>query len=85
MTTAQTGIKYQIGKQDIISNFNQKENKCKSQISHECMVEDKVSLESPGVLRKLSTPCTGPYPKTNVYKNGTVRIQKGKREWYLKN
>jgi hypothetical protein len=34
-------------------------------------------LETPGILRKLSTSCTGPYPVTNVYKNGTIRIQKG--------
>jgi hypothetical protein len=36
-----------------------------------------VLLETPGILRKLSTPRTGPYPVTNVYKNGTIRIQKG--------
>jgi hypothetical protein len=34
-------------------------------------------LETPGILRKLLTPCTGPYPVTNVYKNVTIRIQKG--------
>jgi hypothetical protein len=37
-----------------------------------------VLLETPGILRKLSTRCTGPYPVTNVYKNGTIIIQKGK-------
>jgi hypothetical protein len=36
-----------------------------------------VLLETPGILRKLSTPRTGPYPVTNVYKNGTITIQKG--------
>jgi hypothetical protein len=36
-----------------------------------------VLLETAGILRKLSTPRTGPYPVTNVYKNGTIRIQKG--------
>ena len=34
-------------------------------------------LETPGILRKLSTPRTGPYPVTNVYKNGIIRIRKG--------
>jgi hypothetical protein len=34
-------------------------------------------LETPGILRKLSTPCTGPYPVTKVYQNGTNQIQKG--------
>jgi hypothetical protein len=33
-------------------------------------------LETPGILRKLSTTHTGPYLGTNVYKNGTIRIQK---------
>jgi hypothetical protein len=62
-------------KQDIINKSNQKENK--SQIPYECKVGDQVLLETPGILRKWSTPHTGPYPVTNVYKNGTIRIQKG--------
>jgi hypothetical protein len=43
-----------------------------------------VLLETPGILRKLLTPHTGPYPVTNVYKNGTIRIQKVKKELYQK-
>jgi hypothetical protein len=35
-----------------------------------------MSLETPRILQKLSTHCTGPYPVTNVYKNGKIRIQK---------
>jgi hypothetical protein len=69
-------------KQDIVNNSNQKENK--SQIPYEYKVGNQVLLETPGILRKLSTPCTGPYPVTNVYKNGTVRIQKVKKEFYQK-
>jgi hypothetical protein len=65
----------QTRKQDIISNSNQKENK--SQIPYEYKVGDQVLLETPGILRKLSTSRTGPYPVTKVYKNGTIRIQKG--------
>jgi hypothetical protein len=64
-------------KQDIINMSNQKENK--SQIPYEYKVWDQVLSETPGILRKLSTTCTGPYPVTNVYKNGTIRIQKDKR------
>jgi hypothetical protein len=63
-------------KQDIINKSNQKENK--NQIPYEYKVGDQVLLEIPGILRKLSTPRTGPYPVTNVYKNGTIRIQKVK-------
>jgi hypothetical protein len=77
---------YQIQKrkQDIINKSNQKENKNKSRIPYEYKVSDQVLLETPGILRKLSTPRIGPYPVTNVYKNGTIRIQKGKEEMYQK-
>jgi hypothetical protein len=64
-------------KQDIINKPNQKENKNYSRIPYEYKVGDQVFLETPGILRKLSTPRTGRYPVTNVYKNGTIRIQKG--------
>jgi hypothetical protein len=67
-------------KQDIINKSNQKENK--SRIPYEYKVGDQVLLETPGILWKLSTPCTGPYPVMNVYKNGTIRIQKGTKELY---
>jgi hypothetical protein len=67
--------KIQKTKQDIINKSNQKENK--SQIPYQYKVGDQVLLETPGILRKLSTPRTGPYPVTNVHKNGTIRIQKG--------
>jgi hypothetical protein len=62
-------------KQDIINKSNQKENK--SRIPYEYKVGAQVLVETPGILQKLSTPCTGPYPVTNIYKNGTIRIQKG--------
>ena len=62
-------------KQDIINKSNNKENK--SWIPYEYKVGDQVLLETPEILRKLSTPCTGSYPVTNVYKNGTIQIQKG--------
>jgi hypothetical protein len=60
-----------------MNKSNQKENKNKSQIPSEYKVGDQVLLETSGILRKLSTPHKGPYPVTNVYKNGTIRIQKG--------
>jgi hypothetical protein len=71
-------------KQEIINKYNQKENKNKNRIPYEYKVGDQVLLEAPGILRKLSTPCTGPYPVTNVYKNGSIRIQKDKMELYQK-
>jgi hypothetical protein len=71
-------------KQDIINKSNQKENENWSQIPYEYKAGDQVLLETPGILRKLSTPCTAPYVVTNVCKNGTIRIQKGKKQWYQK-
>jgi len=62
-------------KQDIINKSNKKENQ--SPIPHEYKVGDQVLLETPGILRKLSTPCTGPYLVMQVYNNGTVQFQKG--------
>jgi hypothetical protein len=52
-------------KQDIINQSNQKENM--SQIPYEYKVGDQVLLETPGILRKLLTPRTGPYPVTQVF------------------
>jgi hypothetical protein len=68
----------QIRKLDIINNSNLKENK--SRIPYENKVGDQVLSETPGILQKLSTLRKGPYPVTNVYKNGTIRIQKDKQE-----
>ena len=62
-------------KQDIINKSNKKESK--SRIPYEYKVGDQVLLETPELLRKLSTPRMGPYPVTQVCNNGTVQIQKG--------
>jgi hypothetical protein len=62
-------------KQDIINKSNKKEKK--SLIPYEYKVGDQVLLETPGILPKLSTPRTGPYPVTKVYNNGKIQIQKG--------
>jgi hypothetical protein len=62
-------------KQEIINKSNQKENKNCSQIPYEYKVGDKVLLETPEILRKLSSPRTGTYPEMNLYKNGTIKIQ----------
>jgi hypothetical protein len=64
--------------QDSINKSNQKENKNNNQSPYEYKVGHQVLLETPGILRKLSTPCTEPYSVTNGYKNGTIRIQKVK-------
>jgi hypothetical protein len=71
-------------KQDIINKSNKKESKNNSQIPFEYKVGDQVLLETPGILWKLSTPRTEPYPVTNLYKNGTIRIQKATKELHQK-
>jgi hypothetical protein len=67
-----------------MNKSNQKENRNWSLIPYEYEVGDQVLLETPGILRKLSTPHTRPYPVTNVYKNGTIRIQTTKRNFIRK-
>jgi len=62
-------------KQDIINVNNRKENA--KRIEHEYRVGEKVLLEKPGLVSKLSAPRTGPFRITHTYANGTVRIQRG--------
>jgi hypothetical protein len=62
-------------KQNLIDINNRKENS--KRIEHEYRVGEKVLLEKPGLISKLSAPRTGPYRITHTYTNGTVRIQRG--------
>ena len=62
-------------KQKRINDSNQKENqKCKE---HEYREGDKVLLDRPGKIHKLSTPRLGPYEVVSVGTNGTCSIRKG--------
>ena len=45
--------------------------------THEYKPGDKVLLEKPGIVSKMSTPRTGPYDVLQVYTNGTVKIRRG--------
>ena len=45
-------------------------------LPYEYKVGDQVLLDTPGILRKLSTPRSRPYPVTKVYKNSTIQVQK---------
>ena len=62
-------------KQTQINTANLQENM--QRIPHEYKVGDQVLLENYGIKAKLSPPRKGPYNITNVYTNGTVRIQRG--------
>jgi hypothetical protein len=75
LPSEQTGIEYK-KKQDIINKYNQKENK--SKIPYEYKVGDQVLLETPGILRKLSTPRTGSRMYTRMVQS------ESKKELYQK-
>jgi transposase InsO family protein len=55
---------------------NERENK--SRIDHTYERNSLVLLDKPGILRKMSTPRSGPYKIVQVYTNGTIRIKRGR-------
>jgi hypothetical protein len=62
-------------KQETITKSNAQENA--KRIKHDYKVGDKVLVEKPGIIRKMSQPRTGPYKVIKIYTNGTVRIRRG--------
>lgn len=62
-------------KQDRINKNNQRENALRA--AHVYNVNDKVLVARKRIQRKLNLPRKGPYTITQVYSNGTVRIQRG--------
>jgi hypothetical protein len=62
-------------KQQIINKSNERENN--SRIDHKYNVGDRVLLTTPGLLPKVRSPRTEPYPVVNVHDNGTVTIRDG--------
>ena len=68
-------VEIRMRQQKEMAHNNKHENK--SRIPHEYSVGDKVTLDKPGIIRKLSTPKTGPFTIERVYNNGTIAIRKG--------
>jgi len=62
-------------RQQEMDRNNARENK--SRIPHTYEVGDKVTLDKPGLLRKLSTPKLGPFTIERVHNNGTITIRNG--------
>ena len=62
-------------KQAKINKFNAHENTKRQPFTYK--IGDRVLLERPGILPKMSTPHTGPYVIQQTFTNGTVQIQKG--------
>jgi hypothetical protein len=57
-------------------NVNKRKDNSK-RIEHEHRVGEKVLLEKPGRISKLSAPHTGPYRIIETFTNGKVCIQRG--------
>jgi hypothetical protein len=73
LPSEETGIEYKNKKENMTDNN-------KRQIPYECKIGDQLLLETPGIPPKLPTSRTGPYLVTDVYKNGKIRIQNGKKD-----
>ena len=46
-------------------------------IAHDYQIDDLVYITKDGIFRKLNCPKYGPFTITEVFSNGTVRIQRG--------
>jgi hypothetical protein len=62
-------------KQSHVDFDNARENKCR--VAYDYKVGQKVYLINTDIKRKCRAPHEGPYEITDVFANGTVRIQKG--------
>ena len=60
-------------KQKRIADSNQRENK--KRLPHEYTMGDMITLNRPGIIRKLSIPRRGPYSIEEVHNNGTATIK----------
>jgi hypothetical protein len=75
ISTQANWARIQQKRQQEIQRNNERENK--TRVPHDYKVGDKVFLQKPGIIKKLSSPRTGPHQILEVYNNGTVRIQRG--------
>ena len=57
--------------------MNQRLESTRKQKEHNYKIGDKVLLQNPGKLRKVTVPYSGPYEVQRVLTNGTIMIQKG--------
>lgn len=64
-----------IRKQKLVDAANLRENQ--NRIDFDYQIGQKVYVINNDIKRKLESPKKGPYLITNIYTNGTVRIQRG--------
>jgi len=62
-------------RQEQVESTNTRENK--RRVPYDYVVGHKILIIKEGILRKAETKYEGPYTVTQVYCNGTVRIQRG--------
>ena len=62
-------------KQALVDKANLRENN--TRVDYDYQIDDKVYVVKDGIYRKLEAPKLGPFVITDVYTNGTVRIQRG--------
>ena len=62
-------------KQHQVDKDNRRENT--KRVPRDYVIGDRVYVIRDGIYRKLEGPHQGPYVITQVYANGTVRIQRG--------
>ena len=62
-------------RQEQVESTNKRENK--SRLPHDNAIGHNILIKKDGILRKAELKYEGPYTVTQVYCNGTVRIQRG--------
>ena len=65
-----------LNKQKLVDKANLRENI--NRIDYDYQVGQRVYIKKDGIYRKLDGPKLGPYEITQVFTNGTVRIQRGR-------
>ena len=64
-----------IRKQNLVDKANLRENR--NRVDYDYQINDEVYIKREGIFRKLDNPKLGPFQITDIYTNGTVRIQRG--------
>ena len=64
-----------IKKQKLVDKANLRENK--HRVDYDYTVGQDIYIKNDGIQRKMDSPKQGPFKITEVFTNGTVRIQRG--------
>ena len=75
LTTMINWKELSLRKQESVDKSNLRENL--KRVDYDYVVGQQIYVKHEGIQRKLNSPKQGPFLITNVYTNGTVRIQRG--------